>query len=58
MGLSEYRHDLNQMDAEVLIKQFEALERNHDDVKRTLDQGVELARRALDEQYDLLLATL
>lgn len=58
MGLSEYRHDLNEIDAEVLIQQFEALEHNHDHVKRTLEQGVESAQRALDEQYDLLLATL
>ena len=58
MQLSEYRHDLNEMNPQVLIEQFEALERNRDDVKRTLDQGVESARRALDEQYDLLLAGL
>lgn len=58
MQLYEYRHDLNEMDATVLIEQFEALESNRDDVKRIIDQGVDSARRALDEQYDLLLAKL
>jgi polysaccharide pyruvyl transferase WcaK-like protein len=58
MGLSEYRHDLNHMDANALIDQFQALERNREDVTRTLEQGVQVARKALDEQYDLLLATL
>jgi polysaccharide pyruvyl transferase WcaK-like protein len=58
MRLSEYRHDLNRMDPQALIEQFETLERNRVDVKRTLDEGVESARKALDEQYDLLLAGL
>jgi polysaccharide pyruvyl transferase WcaK-like protein len=58
MRLYEYRHDLNEMDAAILIEQFEALESNRDDVKRILDQGVDSARRALDQQYDLLLAKL
>jgi len=58
MQLSEYRHDLNHMDSNALIEQFQALERNREDVKWTLERGVEVARRALDEQYQLLLATL
>jgi polysaccharide pyruvyl transferase WcaK-like protein len=58
MQLSEYRHDLNQIDPNALIEQFQTLERNREDVKRTLEHGVESARRALDEQYQLLLATL
>jgi polysaccharide pyruvyl transferase WcaK-like protein len=58
MGLYEYRHDLNEMDATGLIELFESLESNCEDVKRMLDRGVESARRALDEQYDLLLANL
>ena len=58
MQLSEYRHDLNHIDPNALIEQFQALERSREDVKRTLEQGVEVARKALDEQYQLLLATL
>jgi polysaccharide pyruvyl transferase WcaK-like protein len=58
MQLPEYRHDLTQIDPNALIEQFLALERNREDVKRTLEQGVDLARKALDEQYQLLLARL
>jgi len=56
MGLSEYCHDINHMDADTLIRQFEQLVRNADDVKNTIRRGVEASRRALDEQYDLLFA--
>ena len=56
MGLSEYCHDINHMDADTLIRQFEKLVRNADDVKNTIRHGVEESRRALDEQYDLLFA--
>jgi polysaccharide pyruvyl transferase WcaK-like protein len=58
MQLPEYRHDLTQIDPNALIEQFLALERNREDVKRTLEHGVDLARKALDEQYQLLLARL
>ena len=34
MGLSEYCHDINQINADTLIEQFQALVRNTDDVKR------------------------
>jgi len=56
MGLSEYCHDIHHMDADTLIRQFEQLVRNADDVKNTIRRGVEASRRALDEQYDLLFA--
>jgi polysaccharide pyruvyl transferase WcaK-like protein len=54
MGLAEYCHDINQMDADTLIEQFQALVRNSDNVKRMIAQRVDEARQALDEQYQLL----
>ena len=54
MGLSEYCHDINQMNADTLIEQFQALVRNADDVKQMILQRVETSKRALDEQYELL----
>jgi polysaccharide pyruvyl transferase WcaK-like protein len=56
MGLSDYCHELDQIDAETLIEQFQRLERNGETVKRTIGLGVDEARTALDEQYDLLFA--
>ena len=41
MGLSEYCHDINQMNADTLIEQFQALVRNADDVKQMILQRVE-----------------
>lgn len=54
MGLSEYCHDINQMDVDRLIEQFQALVRNADDVKQLILERVELSERALDEQYELI----
>jgi polysaccharide pyruvyl transferase WcaK-like protein len=54
MGLSEYCHDINQMNADTLIEQFQALVRNADDVKQMILQRVETSKRALDEQYELI----
>jgi SAM-dependent methyltransferase len=54
MGLSEYCHDINQIDANELIAQFEKLERSEESVKRTIARGTAEARAALDQQYDLL----
>jgi polysaccharide pyruvyl transferase WcaK-like protein len=58
MGLSEYCHDINQMNADTLIKQFQALVRNADDLKQMIPQGVETSKRALDEQYELIFGDL
>jgi len=54
MGLSEYCHDINRIDANALIEQFQALVQNADDVRQAISHRVETARRALDEQYELL----
>lgn len=57
MKLSEYCHEIDHMDADRLIAQFRKLEQNREAVKRTIGQGVDEARAALDEQYDLLFAS-
>jgi polysaccharide pyruvyl transferase WcaK-like protein len=54
MRLSEYCHDINQMDSDELIKQFLNLEKNSEEVKCAIRQRVEESGRSLDEQYDLL----
>ena len=56
MNLSEYCHEIHQMDTQRLITQFRELERNREAVRRTISHGVDEARVALDEQYDLLFA--
>jgi chemotaxis methyl-accepting protein methylase len=57
MRLTEYIHDIEEMDSRTLIGQFRKLEQNREAVKRTIRRGVEEARAALDEQYDLLFAS-
>jgi polysaccharide pyruvyl transferase WcaK-like protein len=57
MRLSEYCHELDHIDADRLIEQFRKLEQHREDVKRTIRDGVDEARAALDEQYDRLFAT-
>jgi polysaccharide pyruvyl transferase WcaK-like protein len=56
MKLSEYCHEIDHMDADRLIMQFRKLEQNREAVTRTIGHGVDEARTALDEQYDLLFA--
>lgn len=57
MKLSKYCHEIHHMDADKLIGQFRRLEQNREAVSRTIGQGVDEARAALDEQYDLLFGT-
>ena len=54
MGLSKYCHDINEMNADTLIEQFQQLVRNAEEVKRTIAQRVNESRDALEQQYDLL----
>ena len=54
MGLSEYCHDINQMNADTLIAQFLALVRNTEKLKPAIAHRVAETRLALDEQYQLL----
>ena len=55
MGLSDYCHDINHMNAGRLIQQFQDVERNAEKLKPVIRQKVEQARKALDEQYSLIL---
>ena len=57
MNMAEYCHDIHQMDAEVLIEQFQQLAENQEAIKRTIGEGVDTARAAVAEQYDLVFAT-
>lgn len=57
MQLSEYVHEIDHMDADRLIGQFEKLEENRQAVKRTIGHGVNEARAALEQQYESLFAT-
>ena len=58
MKLSEYCHDIHRMDPDRLIRQFEELERNSEAVQHTIARGVEQARTAVNEQYDLLFPSI
>jgi polysaccharide pyruvyl transferase WcaK-like protein len=58
MGLPEYCHDINAMNADTLITQFQELERNSEKVRRVIKKKVEESREALDEQYDLIFRSL
>jgi polysaccharide pyruvyl transferase WcaK-like protein len=54
MGLAEYCHDINCLDAGRLIEQFQDVERNAEKLKPLIRQKVEQSRKALDEQYSLI----
>jgi polysaccharide pyruvyl transferase WcaK-like protein len=54
MGLAEYCHDINHMNAGRLIEQFQGLEKNVEKLKPAIRQRVEESRKALDEQYKLI----
>jgi polysaccharide pyruvyl transferase WcaK-like protein len=58
MNLSEYCHEIDHMDADRLIEQFQDLEQNREAVRCTITKGVRRARAALDDQYDFLFASL
>jgi polysaccharide pyruvyl transferase WcaK-like protein len=58
MGLSEYCHDINHINAERLIEQFQDVERNAEKLKPVIRQRVEQARKALDEQYGLIFKSV
>lgn len=54
MGLEDYSHDINQMNAGRLIEQFTELAKKAEQLKPVIHQGVEQSRKALDEQYNLI----
>ena len=51
MGLSEYCHDINQMNSDALIKQFESLVRDANEVQKLIVQRLEGLKHGLEEQY-------
>ena len=54
MGLSQYCHDINHMNAGKLIEQFQDVERNAEKLKRAISERVAQSRKALGEQYSLI----
>jgi polysaccharide pyruvyl transferase WcaK-like protein len=58
MGLSGYCQDINHMNADRLVEQFQDIARNADKVKPVIRQKVEQLRKALDEQYGLIFKGL
>ncbi|HUA38722.1 MAG TPA: polysaccharide pyruvyl transferase family protein [Candidatus Sulfopaludibacter sp.] len=58
MGLPEYCHDINRMNAGKLIEQFQGAVRNADRLKSMIGRKVEESRRTLAEQYDIIFRGL
>jgi polysaccharide pyruvyl transferase WcaK-like protein len=54
MGLAEYCHDINNLDASKLIEQFQAMEKNLETLKAAIGLKVAQSRGALDKQYELV----
>ena len=47
MNLSDYCHEIHDMDVDTLIEQSRKLEQDPEAVKRTIDRGADHARAAL-----------
>lgn len=58
MGLSRYCSDITQMNADVIIRHFEDLTSDSDNVRNIIARRVAACRVALDEQYDLIFKGL
>ncbi|MEV6977535.1 polysaccharide pyruvyl transferase family protein [Kitasatospora sp. NPDC093806] len=58
MGLGEYCHPAREVDADRLIEQFRALEKQSPELRRTLAERNLAARRELRQQFDDLTAAL
>jgi polysaccharide pyruvyl transferase WcaK-like protein len=58
MGLSEYCQDINDLKGDRLIEQFCRLEKNAGSLGPMIRQQVEECRKALDDQYHLILQDL
>jgi len=54
MGLAKYCHDINHLDADRLIEQFQDVEKNAATLKPLIRQKVEESRRALEDQYSAI----
>jgi polysaccharide pyruvyl transferase WcaK-like protein len=55
MGFTRFCHDIEHVDVEQLIEQFNELDSTSDDIRRTLDRLSEIYRTALDHQYETIL---
>lgn len=58
MGLAEYGHDINHMNAGRLIEQFQDVVKNADKLKPVIRQMVGQSRKALDEQYNFIFNSI
>ena len=58
MGLAEYCHDINHMNAGRLIEQFQNVEKNAEKLKPVIRQRVEQSRKALDEQSNIIFNSI
>ncbi|MFE2098541.1 polysaccharide pyruvyl transferase family protein, partial [Streptomyces sp. NPDC059468] len=58
MGLGAYCHPAREVDADRLLEQFRALEKNSADLRRTLAARNLAAARQLDDQFAALTAAL
>jgi polysaccharide pyruvyl transferase WcaK-like protein len=54
MGLSEYCQDINQLDADKLIRQFCHIEKNVEKLRCMIQQKTEVFCKALDQQYNAI----
>ena len=54
MGLAEYCHDINHMNVERLIAQFQSVEKNAEKLKPVIRQKVEQSRKALRDQFNII----
>ncbi|GAA2821683.1 polysaccharide pyruvyl transferase family protein [Kitasatospora paracochleata] len=58
MGLDEYCHPAREVDADRLLEQFRALEKQSPELRRTLAERNLAARRELEQQFSALTAAL
>lgn len=58
MGLGAYRHPAREVDADRLLEQFRALEKNSAELRQTLTERNLAAARRLQHQFDSLTAVL
>ncbi|MFH8655232.1 polysaccharide pyruvyl transferase family protein [Streptomyces afghaniensis] len=58
MGLGAYRHPAREVDADLLLGQFRALEQRSAELRRTLSERNQVAARQLEDQFTALSAAL
>jgi polysaccharide pyruvyl transferase WcaK-like protein len=58
VGMAEYCEDINYISATKLIERFQELERSAAKLRPMIAERVEEARKALEEQYQLVFSSL